>query len=394
MNSIHKTKLFILIIGCITTLSAFAQSGKFKVVLDAGHGGKDFGAVYNGHVEKNIALAVVLKVGKILEKNPNIDVVYTRKSDVFVELDERANIANREDATIFISIHCNANPSSAGEGFETYVMGVARNKSNLEVAKLENGVIALEKDYKQNYEGYDPKSPESVIGITMQQEEYIDNSISLAGKIQDNFTSNKSRKNRGVRAAGFLVLRKIAMPRILIEMGFISNQREGNFLDSDDGQDEIASDIASAVTSYKKEYYGSGSNEPVVEKVKAKPIVVKEEDTPKVTKSETPTKPITEKVDKVEKTESKSDSKGVVFKVQISASGKKLETKPSNFKGLNNISIATDNGTLFKYMYGETDDYNEAKKNLSEAKAKGFDSAYIVAFRDGKKIDIKEAIKQ
>lgn len=389
MNIIYKiNKIFILTL-CLSVSCAFSQSSKFKVVLDAGHGGKDFGACYNGHVEKKIALAVVLKVGKLLEKNPNIDVVYTRKSDVFVELDERARIANREDATIFVSIHCNANKSPAGEGFETYVMGVARNKSNLEVAKLENDVVTLEKDYKQNYEGYDPKSPESTIGIMMQQEEYIENSISLAGKVQDNFASNKDRKNRGVRAAGFLVLRKIAMPRILIEIGFISNGKEGNFLDSQDGQDEVASDIASAISGYKKEYYGAGSNEPAIEKVIAKP----QTETPIVNNE--PIKSIkSEVVSKNEEPKTVEYSKGIVFKVQISASGKKLETTPNNFKGLKNISVATDNGSLYKYMYGETSNYNDAKQNLAEAKAKGYDSAYIVAFKDGKKIDVKEAIKQ
>ncbi|MBC7440146.1 MAG: N-acetylmuramoyl-L-alanine amidase, partial [Flavobacterium sp.] len=197
------------------------------------------------------------------------------------------------------------------------------------------------------------------------------------------------RKNRGVRAAGFLVLRKIAMPRILIEMGFISNGKEGNFLDSDDGQDEIASDIAAAIAGYKKEYYGTGNNEPIIEKVKAKPItetlVIVKEEPVKITKPEI--------ITKIEEP-SKSVSKGIIFKVQISAGGKKLETTPNNFKGLKNISISTDNGSLYKYMYGETSNYEDAKQNLSDAKTKGYDSAYIVAFKDGKKIDIKEAIKQ
>jgi N-acetylmuramoyl-L-alanine amidase len=388
MNIIYKINKLFIVTLCLTTSCFFSQSSKFKVVLDAGHGGKDFGACYNGHVEKKIALAVVLKVGKLLENNPNIDVVYTRKTDVFVELDERARIANREDATIFVSIHCNANKSPVGEGFETYVMGVARNKSNLEVAKLENDVVTLEKDYLQNYEGYDPKSPESTIGIMMQQEEYIENSISLAGKVQDNFASNKERKNRGVRAAGFLVLRKIAMPRILIEIGFISNGREGNFLDSEEGQEEVASDIAAAIAGYKKEYYGSGNNEPTIEKVKAKSII----DTPNV--KEVPIKTFKQDVLIKPEESKKSESRGIVFKVQISASGKKLETKPSNFKGLKNISVSTDNGTLYKYTYEQTSNYDEAKQNLAEAKEKGYESAYIVAFKDGKKIDIKEAIKQ
>lgn len=389
MNSIHKNIIFLILLLFSITFSTYAQSGKFKVVLDAGHGGKDFGAVYNGHTEKSIALAVVQRVGKILEKNPNIEVIYTRNSDVFIELDERANIANSENATIFVSIHCNANKSPVGEGFETYVMGVARNKSNFEVAKLENEVVTLEKDYKQKYEGYNPNSPESIIGIMLQQEEFIDNSIALAGKIQENFSSNKDRKNRGVKQAGFLVLRKIAMPRILVEMGFISNTKEGNYLDSDEGKDQIADDIASAITSYKKEYFGAGANEPTIEKPKTKTATETVAEAPKTAVKEGITKPIEDK-----KPTTSTETKGIIFKVQISAGVKKLDPNPSNFKGLKNITVSTDNGTFFKYMYGETSDYNQAKQDLIDAKAKGFESAYLVAFKDGKKIDIKEATKK
>ncbi|MGG7035126.1 MAG: N-acetylmuramoyl-L-alanine amidase [Flavobacterium sp.] len=425
MNYKHPISYFIsLFVLCFVTLNTSAQSNKFKVVLDAGHGGKDFGAVHNGHIEKNIALAVVLKAGKILEKNPNIEVVYTRKSDIFIELDERANIANREDASIFVSVHCNANQSPVGEGFETYVMGVARNASNLEVAKKENGVITLEKDYQQVYEGYNPNSPESAIGIMMQQEEFLEYSIALASKIQDNFDANKGRKNRGVRQAGFLVLRKIAMPRILIELGFISNPSEGKFLDSEEGQQDLAEDIANAIVSYKKEYFGAGASDTFIEKKsKSKTIekvadtqvtkqiekdsqkttVLKEikKDTTKkesektiiknssaIAKNETP-----KEVIKEEKKEIKTENSDVVFKVQISAGTKKLDLSPKNFNGLKNISVINEN-SINKYMYGETSDYAVAKENLSEAKEKGYTSAYIVAFRGGEKISVQEAIKK
>jgi N-acetylmuramoyl-L-alanine amidase len=380
MVLISKIKILFLILGCMIAATSFSQSGKFKVVLDAGHGGKDFGAVYNGHVEKKIALGVVLKVGKLLEKNPSVAVIYTRKSDVFVELDERARIANKAHASIFVSIHCNANRNSVAEGFETYIMGVARNASNLEVAKNENEVITLEKDYKEKYEGYDPGSPESIIGLVMQQEVYIENSIALAVRIQDNFASGTKRKNRSVKEAGFLVLRKITMPRVLVEMGFISNPREGDFLDSEEGQDEIASQIAAAIISYKKEYFGSEDNEPVIEKVKAKPVEEKTEVTPQPEEVKAPS-------------QAYSDN-DVVFKVQISASGKKLALTPSNFKGLSNISVMTeDNSSLYKYLYGETTSYSEAQKNLAEARSKGFTSAYLVAFKAGKKINLQDVIK-
>jgi len=399
MNFKHKIKYFILTLLCVSASTISAQkNSKFKVTLDAGHGGKDFGAVYTPRVEKNIALAVVLKVGKILENNSSIDVTYTRKTDVFIDLVERANIANRADANIFVSIHCNANKNTTAFGTETYVMGMSKNASNLAVAKKENEVITMEKDYKEKYEGFDPNSPESMLGTTLMVEENMDNSIALAGKIQNRFIDDLKKTSRGVKQAPYMVLHKAYMPRVLIEMGFISNPKEGEDLDSEEGQEKIAKAIADAIISYKKEYFGNGSNEPAPEDrpsqkmtepvkssqpQKAEPVVKAAE-----TKAEK-----TEKTEKPEKTEAAVTKGTVVFKVQISASGKKLETTPSNFKGLKNISVSTDNGTLYKYMYGETSDYNAAKQNLEEAKSKGFTSAYIVAFRDGKKINLQEALK-
>ncbi len=379
MKFYYKNTLFVLILIIATCYSAFSQSGqKFKVALDAGHGDHDFGAVYHGHIEKNIALAVVLKVGKILEKNPNIDVIYTRKTDVFIDLVERANIANRADANIFVSIHCNANKNTAADGSETYVMGLTKNASNLEAAKKENAVITLEKDYKQKYEGYDPNSPETLIGMTLMQEEYLENSIALAGKVQENFKSLLGQKDRGVKQAPFMVLHKAYMPRVLIEMGFISNPTEGARLDSEEGQQETAQSIADAIINYKKEFFGEGNNEPTIEKP-----------TPK--KVETP---IVKKEDTVipEKPKEVVDAKGTVFKVQLSASSKKIDVRPSNFKGLKNVSSTYEN-KLYKYMYGETSDYENAKKLLQEAKEKGYSSAFLIAFKDGKSINIKEAIK-
>ncbi|UUC44997.1 N-acetylmuramoyl-L-alanine amidase family protein [Flavobacterium cerinum] len=368
--------------------AAFAQNNtKFKVVLDPGHGGNDFGAVYHGYVEKNNALNVALKVGKILEKDPNIQVIYTRKTDVFIELDERANIANRNDANIFVSIHCNANKNLAASGTETYVMGVTRNASNLEVAKKENAVVTMESDYKMKYDGYDPNSPESLIGMTLLQEEYIEQSIDLAARIQDGFENGLNRKSRGVKQAGFLVLRKIYMPRVLIEMGFVSNKEEGAYLSSDSGQDDLAKAIADAIAGYKKEYFVPGVSVGRDERPTPSKTVEKEKET-KVVKVDTT------KVTKEVKKEIKpvTSNKGVVFKVQISASGKKLDLTPSNFKGLNNISMEEDK-TIIKYYYGQVKEHAEAKELLAEAKEKGFTSAFIVAFKDGKKISIQEALK-
>ena len=379
-------KTLILLLITTFSVSSFAQSPKFKVVLDAGHGGNDIGASYHGFAEKKIALSVTLKVGKILEKNSGIDVIYTRDTDVFIELNERAHIANKNNASIFVSIHCNANANTSAEGYETYVMGMHRNASNLEVAKQENQVVTMEKDYKMKYNGYDPKSPESAIGISLLQEEYLDNSISLASRVQDGMTTNFGRKDRRVKQAGFLVLRQISMPRILVEMGFISNKREGAYLNSEEGQDEVASGIAKAIISYKNEFYGSGKNETQIEKYVPKT-------SEKVEVEETVVEKQTETVKTSNPEIVTSTTQGIVFKVQIAASGKNLELTPQNFKGLTNLSVSNESGSLYKYMYGNAATYEDAKQNLTEARAKGFDGAYIVAFKDGKKINVQDVIK-
>lgn len=390
MLKFNKINFLVIPVALLFSVLGVAQSSKFKVVLDAGHGGPDFGASYHGLSEKNIALSITLKVGKILEKNPNIDVIYTRNNDVFVELNERAHIANKNNASIFVSIHCNANENTSAEGYETYVMGMHRNASNLEVAKKENEVVTMEKDYKLKYNGYDPKSPESAIGTSLLQEEYMANSISLASRVQNGMATNFGRKDRRVKMAGFLVLRQISMPRILIEMGFISNKREGSYMNSDDGQSEIANGIANAIINYKNEFFGSGKNEPQVEK--NTPKVIEKQPEKEEVKEVVVQKAVEPEVKPI-KTVTNASTEGIIFKVQIAASGKKLDLTPGNFKGLDNLSLSTDNSTLYKYMYGNTSNYNEAKQNLVEAKAKGFEGAYIVAFKDGKKINVQEALK-
>jgi N-acetylmuramoyl-L-alanine amidase len=389
MYLINKTKLQVAFLFTILSFLTYGQSNVFKVTLDAGHGAHDFGATYNGHVEKNVNLALVLKVGKLLEQNPKIDVIYTRKTDVFIGLEERAYIANRADSNIFVSIHCNANTKTSADGTESYVMGMSKLASNLEAAKKENSVITLEKDYKQKYEGFDPNSPETMIGMTLMQEEYLDNSITLASKVEEEFAAigKKIRKGGGVQQAPFMVLHKAYMPRVLIETGFISNPVEGATLDSEEGQNEIARAIADAIISYKNEFFGNGGADSDNDRPSQKIVVKPARDT------SSPVKPKNNlEVPVTKKTTTTKDSTAVIFKVQLSASVKKVELIPSNFKGLKGISMESG-ANLYKYMYGETTDYDEAKKLLQEAKSKGYSSAYLIAFKNGEKISVQDALK-
>jgi len=375
MNIINKTRLVFSFLLTIISFYSYSQSNVFKVTLDAGHGAHDFGAVYSGRIEKNIALAIVLKVGKILEQSPNVDVIYTRKTDVFIDLVERANIANRANSNIFVSIHCNANKNTAADGTETYVMGLSKVASNLEAAKQENSVITKEKDYKRKYDGFDPNSAEQMVGLTLMQEEYLDNSISLASKIEDNFEKlGKKLRGGGVKQAPFMVLHKAYMPRVLVETGFISNPTEGDILNSEEGQDDVAKAIAQAILSYKREYFGNGTSE----SDERKPV--KDTSTPAKPKTTAPV------------TVAKAAPKGTFFKVQLIASIKKTPLEPKNFKGLKNISMIYENN-IYKYFYQETSDYEAAKKYLQEAKSKGYGASFLIATRDGEKISIQDAVK-
>jgi N-acetylmuramoyl-L-alanine amidase len=264
----------------------FTQAQKVrKVVIDAGHGGHDPGAVGKTSKEKDIALSIALKTGKFIEENlPDVEVVYTRKTDVFVELYRRARIANEAKADLFISIHCNANKSTTPYGAETYVMGLHKSDANLAVAQTENASILLEDDYHVKYDGFDPTSPEGYIFFTMLQNAYLDQSLSLASNVQKHFRERVNLFDRGVKQAGFLVLYKTTMPSVLIETGFISNVKEEKILASDEGQTYIASAIFRAVKDYKRLV----EKTPMVadkETVPDKPLVIK--DTPASTVKET-----------------------------------------------------------------------------------------------------------
>lgn len=343
------------------------------MVLDAGHGGEDPGNRGNGFYEKEIALNIILEVGKELEKNPKIQVIYTRKTDVFVTLRGRAAIANNADADLFVSVHCNAH-NSAANGTETFVLGLHANQRNFEVAKRENEVIFLEDDHESHYDGFDPNSPESFMAMTLMQEDYLDQSTQLAKFVQDNFTHKLKRNNRGVKQAGFWVLHNTYMPSILIETGFLTYKPEGAYLNSNKGQNEMSDAIYKAIIDYKKIL-----DQNVGENIYSEPA------TPMVVTENAP-------IEKAEIPSVEQIYNNIVFKVQLAASSTKLDPKPNNFNGLSDISREKE-GKLFKYFYGYTSDYNKVKKLQEEAQKNGYPSCFVVAYKDGKRIDLNDALK-
>jgi N-acetylmuramoyl-L-alanine amidase len=389
LKILKQTKIVFILLFLFFAVNIFSQSKtKFIVILDAGHGGKDPGNSYHGFVEKEIALKTTLKLEKLLEKEGGIQVIHTRKSDVFIELKDRPKKANSLDANLFISIHCNSVKNPVPFGTETFVMGLARSKGNLEIAKQENSVILLEKDYKQTYKGFDPKNPETLIGLKILQEDYLDRSINLASKIENNFKNKVHRKSRGIKQTPLWVLDAAYMPSVLIELGFLSNNEEGVFLNSEVGQNKMAQAIATAIIAYKKEYFGIQSVNTYQDTSTKKISENSTENSSKRTKSKL-------NIDKSvsPKSETRIQNSEVVFKVQFAAGNKNIELNPSNFKGLKNVSVRTNNGSFYKYAYGATSDYNVAKQDLKEVKSKGYPSAYIIAFRDGKNISVEEALK-
>lgn len=349
-------KLFFLIFFLLSFKNdAQSLKNEFVVVVDAGHGGKDPGNRGNGYFEKNIALKIALNVGETLSKN-KVKVVYTRKKDVFVDLFRRAQIANDANADLFISIHCDAHNSNA-YGAGTFVLGLHANERNFKIAQKENSVIYMEENYEQKYDGFDPNNPESVISLVLMQEEYLEQSILAANYIQEFFVKDLNRRDRKVKQAGFLVLRNTYMPSVLIEAGFLTNKTEGKYLNSAKGQKEISSSISKAILKYLR----SLDNNRVELKID--------------------TKPTPEKIK-------------YLFKVQISASSKSLELKPYNFKGLSSISKTKNNNGLYKYYYGYTNSYNQAKILLKTAINAGFKSSFVTVFKDGEPYSLKKYLAE
>ena len=333
----------------LLNVNNFYSQEKFKIVIDAGHGGKDPGRPTKfGFTEKEIALKIALNLGELLEKDISNQVIYTRKSDVFLKLRERAKIANSADADLFISIHCNSFHDPKVFGTETYVLGLHANERNFNIAKQENEVIFLEKDFENEYSDYDMNSPENLIGLTLMQEDYLDQSILLATNIQNNFKNNLKLKNRGVKQSGFWVLHNTYMPSVLIETGFISNPKEGKYLNSVKAQTDIAINIYKAITDYKDEL-NIGN--------------------------------LTNSLEYVNST--------ITYKVQIAASKSKIQLKSYNFKGLRNLS-RLKSGKFYKYYYSTSSNLDLITKKRDYAISKGFDNAYVVGFENGIQINLEE----
>lgn len=401
--------LAVMLLALITEVGA----KEFTLVIDAGHGGHDTGAPGKFSKEKDINLKTALAFGKYVEKNcPDVKVIYTRKKDVFVELKDRAGIANKAKADLFISIHTDAlENNSVARGMTTYTLGMHRAKDNLDVAQRENSVILIEKNYKETYQGFDPNSAESYIIFEFMQDKNMQRSVDLATFIQNKTCQAADRPSRGVKQAGFLVLRETSMPSCLVELGFITTPAEEKLLNEDVTIDNIAKGIYNAFVEYKKKYDNNitvpyKAEEPTINIVDVVPGQEKKEEV----RAEKPDKTVKAE-EKEEKKEGKKkkekeeeekektlyvasgDNAGVpVFKVQILATDRPFKKGDAHFKGRTDYNQYTENG-MTKYTIGETTDYNEILRLKSELQAT-FGDCFVVAFKEGQKMNISEAIKE
>lgn len=354
-------------------ISAYRVS---KIVIDAGHGGKDPGTVGKISHEKDITLSIARKVGNLITQNlEDVKVIYTRSDDTFIPLDERSSIANKAGADLFISIHCNAAPNKGITGTETYVMGLHRSNENLDVAMRENAVITYEDEYHEKYEGYDPNSAESYIIFTMLQNAFLDQSLDFATILQSDLKERARRSDRGVRQAGFLVLWKTSMPSVLVEVGYLSNPKEEQFLNSDEGQELIASSIYRAIKSYKQKVDALAQTN--LKQLKNDSI--KAENTTKEKPSIIAT-PIMEPANAIE------------FKVQIASSQKPLNNINTMIIGVDKVDTIKVNG-VYKYLVGGANSYSEALEYCKTIKHK-FPDAFVVAIENGEPIPLKKALEK
>ena len=412
-----------IVVLVISSTICNAQNKKFTVVIDAGHGGHDPGAMGSFTREKDINLAITLQLGAIIERNfRDVNVVYSRKTDKYLTLQERADIVNNNRADLFLCIHTNSSTSASAFGTETFTLGLAKSKSNLDVAMRENEVILLEKDYKSKYKGFDPSSVDSYIMFEFMQDKYIDKSVEIASNIQKQFVSFCSRADRGVHQAGFWVLHRSACPSVLIEVGFISNPAEERYLSTEIGQNEMAKAIYNAFIYYKKEHdKKSGIQNIFIPKkeIQEKEIEIKKAESLKgapieraesiVVKVEKEIAPIENDInqksqkegvkkqissqDQTSKTSNKTSAsnKSLVFKIQLFATKQILKPNSLEFKNIQNIEYYTENG-LNKYTLGAENEYAKIEKLRLTVITK-FPQAFIVVFDGDKKLSAKEALE-
>ena len=374
----NMTRKFLFLLTLLITLPLATYA--FTVVLDAGHGGQDAGAVGSFSKEKNINLRYTLALGDLIQKNhPDVKVIYTRNKDVFVNLNERARIANKAKADLFISIHTNASKNKSANGMETFTLGVSRSKENMEVAMLENSVILLEDDYEKKYEGFDPNSTDSYIMFEFMKDQYMDRSVTCADLIQTNMIKASKRNDRGVRQAGFLVLRATSMPSVLIELGFISNKEEEKYLNDSDNQAKVCKAIYQAFANYKHDIDKRNGKAEEVEGQKSKvegqraeanEPSTSEASTNSATKTESPNHQITESPTE--------------YYWQVLVSKNNYALNNPIFKGVNIGNVIHENN-VYKYLVGP-EDSNEAINSYKEYIKKHFPDAFIVVYQNGQRI--------
>lgn len=403
-----KKITLLLALMCMLVVTAFAANKRFTLVIDPGHGGHDAGARGAISMEKNINLTVALRFGKYVEQNmPEVRVIYTRKQDVFIPLHERANIANRANADLFISVHTNALPAGkVARGFETYTLGMHRAKDNLDVAMRENSVISMEKGFEQTYEGFDPKSSESYIIFEFIQGKNMERSVELARMIQRSVCDGGCRPDKGVHQAGFLVLRETSMPGCLIELGFITTPEEERLLNDNAKVDDIAKGIYEAFAKYKNKYDRSVSvpyraaNRQESTLPKIVPDSYKEEAENRRVKKQEPvrktraakTDDSDRKADTVASQSRNAPKDAPVFKLQIFVGNRNLRKGDAHFKGETEFDSFQE-GNLVKYTLGASTNYNEIYR-LRKEKMEKFPEAFIIAFKNGKKYDVNQAIRE
>lgn len=375
-----KKITLLLALMCMLVVTAFAANKRFTLVIDPGHGGHDAGARGAISMEKNINLTVALRFGKYVEQNmPEVRVIYTRKQDVFIPLHERANIANRANADLFISVHTNALPAGkVARGFETYTLGMHRAKDNLDVAMRENSVISMEKGFEQTYEGFDPKSSESYIIFEFIQGKNMERSVDLARMIQRSVCDGGCRPDKGVHQAGFLVLRETSMPSCLIELGFITTPDEERLLNDNAKVDDIAKGIYEAFAKYKNKYDRSVS-------VPYRAAERQESTLPKIVPDSYKEAPVAKKAVPAPKD-------APVFKLQIFVGNRNLRKGDAHFKGETEFDSFQE-GNLVKYTLGASTNYNEIYR-LRKEKMEKFPEAFIIAFKNGEKYDVNQAIRE